>query len=146
MNLALTNRVKIDLVSPFILIGLFAIASLVIKSCQSDNGFRVEHSARMGGGFVPDTNNHRGTYTSLIVDAHRNSVYDKWEYDTIYPPKTTPQIKVSFSQLYLKKLDTLNLIVNNYLGSSLTVDNANQLKQIFFRITNELRNDTTHAK
>lgn len=50
------------------------------------------------------------------------------------------------NQLYLRKIDTLNVIMDNYLGHSLTVDVMSQLKTIFFRITNELKSDTAHGK
>lgn len=56
---------------------------------------------------------------------------------------TKPKV---INPLYLRKLDTLDLVIQNYLGKSLSVDNSETLKQIFFRITHELRTDTTLRK
>ncbi len=53
MNLALVSKAErygIITTSTFLFLIFMGIA-IFSKSCQSDNGFRVEHSARMGGGF-----------------------------------------------------------------------------------------------
>ncbi len=60
MNLALTKLnelLRFPPTSIAICIFIFITVMSLAKSCEnsSDNGFRVEHSARMGGGFVGDT-------------------------------------------------------------------------------------------
>jgi hypothetical protein len=73
-------------------------------------------------------------------------VYKARSFLPITSDTTKPmQMKPIFSQLYYRKIDTLDMITGTYLGKSLSVDASDQLKQIFFRITRELR-DTTHGK
>ncbi len=153
MNLSLTNNdwgfIRTSIAIVCIIFSGYIL--LTTRSCQSDNGFRVEHSARMGGGGLVnvfhDTSSGDGVKNIWTMNGTSlKYLSEKYGITVDTTPKHTSYIQVKPIDLYFRKIDTLNIIVNNYLGKSLTVDQSDNLKQIFFRITNELKSDTTHAK
>jgi len=116
------KETKLSNVLDYVIIGLIALIVFKLSTCKheprvvSNDG--IEWDAAKVGFLLSDTTK----------------------------PNYTPQLKVTFSQLYLRKIDTLDMITNQYLGHSLSLDQSDQLKAIFFRITRELKTDTTHAK
>lgn len=136
MTLSLTNRVKnLKLLFLFIRILLFCclmdvfFPKIYATGCNNHN-FDVTTSASMGEGIKFDNED-----TVYIMHS-----LPPYKIDTILPTKKT------INPLYLKKIDTLDIIISNYLGHGMMVDQAEQVKQIFFRITKELRTDTTLRK
>lgn len=86
-------------------------------------------------------------FPKIYATGCNNNVYDFTRgarmgtgivYDTT-KPKT-------FNPIYLKKLDSLASIANNFLGRAMTVDNYLYWNGVFVRIITELRTDTTLRK
>lgn len=129
MTLSLTNRIKdIMYYMGMFLIGLWVFST---AKCKDGNTPDITYRSRAGGPYVGLIENNTDTvYLYHGVDGEK--------IDTILPKST--------NQLYLRKIDTLDIVVANYLGRSLTVDAATSIKEIFFRITNELRTDSTLRK
>ncbi len=88
------------------------------KSCQSDNGFRVEHSARMGGGGMFHV-----------------------EHDTT-KPKSIPQQKIVYNHYKLEGSDTLFQLLWLQCSSPADVTPRNLQKLQSWLQTN-IRQDTT---
>ncbi len=139
MNLSINKKImeKVELVaialSPLIIFLLLCFVIFSIKSCQSDNGFRVEHSARMGGGFQQEP---------TIVDARTFDTLKIAPYGVDTAKKPIPQQKIVYNHYLLSGSDTLFRMLIFTIQNPDDVS-KNQKTQLLNWINNNVKIDST---